>query len=69
VTFAAEVTYIVPKDGLELLAFKVENGIMLELPQFPGLLCKVVAWHPKLKLTNYGIVQLIIEGFYKDDGT
>jgi hypothetical protein len=48
-------------------ALKVQGEQMLELPQFPGLLCKVAHAEVRLELVHYYIVMLFIEGFYRDE--
>jgi hypothetical protein len=60
------VVYICPAHELELLVLKVDNGRFVELPQFPGLLCKISRMEFMLKFVNYGVLWLYIEGFYKD---
>lgn len=67
VTHVAEAVHFLHRSAMPAFALKVQGEKMLELPQFPGLLCKVAHAEVRLELVHYYIVMLFIEGFYRDE--
>lgn len=62
------VPMVVSQMRFEQLLKDIEARKMVTVPWFPGLLCLLSGARLMLTLENYGIVQVDIEDFYKDDG-